>query len=33
VSTVKRRLARARKAFDRLARKDPILRDWVEDEK
>lgn len=32
VSTVKRRLARARKAFDRLAKKDPILRDWLEDE-
>jgi RNA polymerase sigma-70 factor, ECF subfamily len=32
VSTVKRRLARARKAFERLAQKDPILRDWLEDE-
>jgi RNA polymerase sigma-70 factor, ECF subfamily len=32
VSTIKRRLARARKAFERLARKDPILRDWLEDE-
>jgi RNA polymerase sigma-70 factor, ECF subfamily len=32
VSTVKRRLARARKAFERLAKKDPILRDWLEDE-
>lgn len=29
VSTIKRRLARARKAFERLAKKDPILRDWV----
>jgi RNA polymerase sigma-70 factor (ECF subfamily) len=32
VSTVKRRLAQARKAFERLAKKDPILRDWLEDE-
>lgn len=32
VSTVKRRLARARKAFDRLAKKDPILREWLGDE-
>jgi|GEM_PF-1462868 len=32
VSTIKRRLARARKAFERLAKKDPILRDWLEDE-
>nr|WP_045117098.1 sigma-70 family RNA polymerase sigma factor [Plesiocystis pacifica] len=32
VSTIKRRLARARKTFERLAKKDPILRDWVEDE-
>jgi RNA polymerase sigma-70 factor (ECF subfamily) len=32
VSTIKRRLARARKVFERLARKDPILRDWLEDE-
>ena len=32
VSTVKRRLARARRAFERLAKKDAILRDWVEDE-
>lgn len=32
VSTVKRRLARARKVFERIARKDPILRDWLEDE-
>lgn len=32
VSTVKRRLAAARKAFERLAKKDPILRDWLEDE-
>ena len=32
VSTVKRRLARARKAFERLAKKDPILRDWLEEE-
>lgn len=32
VSTVKRRLNRARKAFDRLAKRDPILRDWLEDE-
>lgn len=31
VSTIKRRLARARKAFERLAKKDPILRDWVGD--
>ena len=33
VSTVKRRLNRARKAFERLAKKDPILRDWLEDDK
>jgi RNA polymerase sigma-70 factor (ECF subfamily) len=33
VSTVKRRLARARKVFERIAKKDPILRDWLEDEK
>jgi RNA polymerase sigma-70 factor, ECF subfamily len=32
VSTVKRRLAQARKTFERLAKKDPILRDWLEDE-
>jgi RNA polymerase sigma-70 factor (ECF subfamily) len=32
VSTVKRRLAQARKAFERLAKKDPILRDWLGDE-
>lgn len=32
VSTIKRRLARARKTFDRLAKKDPILRDWLGDE-
>ena len=32
VSTIKRRLARARKAFERLAKKDPILRDWLGDE-
>ncbi|WP_181197846.1 RNA polymerase sigma factor [Enhygromyxa salina] len=32
VSTVKRRLARARKAFDRLAKKDPILSDWLGDQ-
>jgi RNA polymerase sigma-70 factor (ECF subfamily) len=32
VSTIKRRLARARKVFERIARKDPILRDWLEDE-
>jgi RNA polymerase sigma-70 factor (ECF subfamily) len=32
VSTVKRRLNRARKAFERLAKKDPILRDWLGDE-
>lgn len=32
VSTIKRRLLRARKAFERLARKDPLLREWVEDE-
>ncbi|NVB38861.1 RNA polymerase sigma factor [Pseudenhygromyxa sp. WMMC2535] len=31
VSTIKRRLARARKAFERLAKNDPILRDWVEE--
>lgn len=32
VSTIKRRLARARKVFERIARKDPLLRDWLEDE-
>ncbi len=32
VSTIKRRLQRARKAFERLAKKDPLLRDWLEDE-
>jgi RNA polymerase sigma-70 factor (ECF subfamily) len=32
VSTIKRRLARARKTFDRLAKKDPMLRDWLGDE-
>ena len=32
VSTVKRRLVAARKAFERLAKQDPILRDWLEDE-
>ena len=32
VSTIKRRLIRARKVFERLAKKDPILRDWLEDE-
>lgn len=32
VSTIKRRLARARKAFERLAKKDPLLRDWLEEE-
>jgi RNA polymerase sigma-70 factor (ECF subfamily) len=32
VSTIKRRLLRARKAFERLALKDPLLREWVEDE-
>jgi RNA polymerase sigma-70 factor (ECF subfamily) len=32
VSTIKRRLAQARKTFERLAKKDPILRDWLEDE-
>jgi RNA polymerase sigma-70 factor (ECF subfamily) len=32
VSTIKRRLLRARKAFERLAKKDPLLREWVEDE-
>jgi RNA polymerase sigma-70 factor (ECF subfamily) len=32
VSTVKRRLAQARRTFERLAKKDPILRDWLEDE-
>ena len=32
LSTIKRRLARARKAFVRLAKKDPILRDWLGDE-
>lgn len=32
VSTIKRRLARARKTFDRIVNKDPILRDWLGDE-
>lgn len=33
VSTIKRRLQRARKAFERIAKKDPLLRDWLlEDE-
>jgi RNA polymerase sigma-70 factor (ECF subfamily) len=32
VSTIKRRLAQARKTFERLAKKDPILRDWLGDE-
>ncbi len=32
VSTIKRRLAQARKAFERLAKKDPLLREWLEDE-
>lgn len=32
VSTIKRRLQRARKAFERVAKKDPLLRDWLEDE-
>ncbi len=33
VSTIKRRLLRARQAFERLAKKDPLLREWLEDEK
>ncbi|MFV8752491.1 RNA polymerase sigma factor [Nannocystaceae bacterium ST9] len=32
VSTIKRRLQSARKAFERLAMKDPLLREWLEDE-
>lgn len=32
VSTVKRRLTRARRAFERLAKNDPILRDWLEED-
>jgi RNA polymerase sigma-70 factor (ECF subfamily) len=32
LATVKRRLTRARARFERRARRDPVLRDWVEQE-